>query len=247
MKIYHSLFPPQYGYKHIHPKTLDNLDNWLEINSDINLQREIHCEEEAREFILKHFDTELVSYFDSQNDGRFKSDIWRLCVLYIYGGIYADIDQKLLKPISSFCDTDKHSFCGVSNMERFNVSNGFIYADKKNKIIEENIKIIYKKYDIAIKNRHLLYDVSFIGGCFIMGEAISKINKDKLMPLGSQRIAEESCMFLHEKGDVYLKNLNKQAFWNSFGVYSQDNIRIMDSRYDTYHIDKYKTNEFINI
>ena len=87
-------------------------------------------------------------------------------------------------------------FCGVSNMERYNLSNGFIYAKKQSKIIEKNIELTYKKYRKALSN-NLLGNVKFIGGCYIMGEVISELVSSKQMPLGSLEINGEKCKFLH--------------------------------------------------
>ena len=51
----------------------------------------------SRAFIMEYFDEEIVYTFDKLKPGAFKSDLWRLCILYIYGGIYLDI--------KFYCDT----------------------------------------------------------------------------------------------------------------------------------------------
>ena len=51
----------------------------------------------SRNFIMEYFDNEIVYTFDKLKPGAFKSDLWRLCILYIYGGIYLDI--------KFYCDT----------------------------------------------------------------------------------------------------------------------------------------------
>lgn len=51
----------------------------------------------CRAFIMEYFDEEIVYTFDKLKPGAFKSDLWRLCILYIYGGIYLDI--------KFYCDT----------------------------------------------------------------------------------------------------------------------------------------------
>ena len=246
LNIFHAVFPPEYSGKSVHPRTLDNLNTWTNFTPDISFVRKVYDYEEASSFISEHFDNELLRYFQIQPDGRFKADLWRLCVLYIYGGIYTDIDQELLSPIDSFLDINKYSFCGVTNMERYNLSNGFIYARPNHPIIKKNIELTYERYREA-KQGPSLTNVKFIGGCYIMGAAISALTGENLMPLGSHLINDDKCLFLHEKGDISLRDSNKQAFWNSFGVYSDPHSRVMNSRYSSYHTDRRLRNQFVAI
>jgi len=238
--FHHSILPPQYTSDKLHPKTLENIRKWISINYDLDIEQKIWTNEESRIFLRDNFGSDIIKYFDSQSDGRFKSDLWRLCVLFVYGGIYVDIDQEPLEKLSNVINFNKIDFCGVTNMERFNLSNGFIYAKKGSKIIKQNIDETIKRYKHS-NNRHIQY----IGGCFIMGSIIELNINDKLMPLGETKIGNENCLFLQEIGDKEKEKISKQEFWNSFGVYNDD-IRIMNSRYDTYHIDRNKRNEFVS-
>jgi len=244
MKIMHCILPPGYVDDKMHPNTIKNVNKWRELNSDLEIEQKVFNYEECCSLIEEHFDDELLLFFRTQPHGHFKSDLWRLCALYVYGGVYADIDQELLVPFRTFLDEDI-DFCGVSNMERYNLSNGFIYAKKENKIIEKNIELTYNKYRRAISN-NLLGNVKFIGGCYVMGEVISELTSSQQMPLGSVRIDGMKCKFLHEIGDKRLETVNKQAFWNSFAVYD-DNTKIMNSRYETYYIDRNKRQDFIKV
>ena len=60
----------------------------------------------CRTFINKHFGKRVVLAFDSLIPGAYKADLWRYCVLYIYGGMYIDIklqttnDFKLVEHIN---------------------------------------------------------------------------------------------------------------------------------------------------
>jgi len=46
---------------------------------------------DCREFIKNNFDENVLNAYDSLIPGAYKADLWRLCVLYINGGIYMDI------------------------------------------------------------------------------------------------------------------------------------------------------------
>lgn len=242
MDIHHSIFPPQYNSRLIHPTTKLNLDKWVNMNKDLSLNKKIWDIIDARKFLnefSKSFKIDVLKWFDFELDGRFKSDIWRLCVLYQYGGIYIDIDQEPLVSMNEYIDFNTLDFVGCSNMGLHNISNGFMYAKSGSNIIKKNIEEIIRRYETNGPK----------GGCHVMGSVITElINGEPLkMPLGLYKVGNERCLFLHEIGDESLSNTS-QAYFNSFGFYAKnDTIRVMNSRYETYHIDKYKSNEFISV
>jgi mannosyltransferase OCH1-like enzyme len=53
-----------------------------------------HClfdDNDCREFIKKHFRPDVLDAYNRLIPGAYKADLWRLCVLFINGGIYLDI------------------------------------------------------------------------------------------------------------------------------------------------------------
>ena len=58
-----------------------------------------HClfdNNDCREFIKQHFDSDVLNAYDNLIPGAYKADLWRYCVLYINGGIYMDIKLKCI-------------------------------------------------------------------------------------------------------------------------------------------------------
>jgi mannosyltransferase OCH1-like enzyme len=45
---------------------------------------------DCREFIKTHFKSDVLGAYDTLIPGAYKADLWRLCVLFINGGIYLD-------------------------------------------------------------------------------------------------------------------------------------------------------------
>ena len=46
---------------------------------------------DCREFIKTHFKPDVLDAYDKLIPGAYKADLWRLCILFINGGIYMDI------------------------------------------------------------------------------------------------------------------------------------------------------------
>jgi hypothetical protein len=99
------------------------------------------------DFIKNNFDDNVAIAYQMLKPDAYKSDLWRYCILYIYGGIYIDIK---LKPINEFKFnylTDNEYF--VKDLINTNVWNGLIVTLPKNKILFDCIKkIVYN-----IRNR----------------------------------------------------------------------------------------------
>jgi mannosyltransferase OCH1-like enzyme len=56
----------------------------------------LYDDNDCREFIKNHFDADVLNAYDKLIPGAYKADLWRLCVLYIHGGIYMDIKLKCI-------------------------------------------------------------------------------------------------------------------------------------------------------
>ena len=48
----------------------------------------LYDDEMCRDFIIQHFDDDVLNAFDSLIPGAYKADLWRYCVLYIWRCIY---------------------------------------------------------------------------------------------------------------------------------------------------------------
>lgn len=240
--IHHTFLPPQYTTNKAHFTTKNNIDKWLQYNPNLNLKQRLWFGDEAISFLTyfsEKYGYDVLNVYNKEHDGRYKSDILRLCILYEYGGFYADVDQEPILPIDRFFDVNNYDFCAAANMGLHNVSNGFLFARQNSNIIKENIIELIRTYDNNIPP----------GGTHIMGRVITKlINGEEFkMPLGDILINGERCLFLHEIGDESLPSYSPE-FFNSFGLYANnDTLRVMNSRYVGYGVDKYKMNEYIDL
>lgn len=51
----------------------------------------LYDDNECRDLIKNNFSNDILKAYDKLIPGAYKADLWRLCVLYLYGGIYMDI------------------------------------------------------------------------------------------------------------------------------------------------------------
>jgi hypothetical protein len=83
---------------------------WKNLNPDWEYR---YVSKKDREQYIKDYDQSFVRFYNSC-DGISQSDIWRYVVLYVYGGVYVDMDThacgKLNEVVSTF-DESKDFFC----------------------------------------------------------------------------------------------------------------------------------------
>ena len=56
----------------------------------------LYDDADCRNFIKQHYTADVLSAYDGLKPGAYKADLWRYCILYMYGGIYMDVKIKLL-------------------------------------------------------------------------------------------------------------------------------------------------------
>ena len=97
----------------------------------------------AREFIQENFETKVLAAFDSIIPFAFKSDLWRYCVLYKYGGIYLDMKYECTNGFRFSCLNTTQEYY-VFDVNKFSIYNGFIVAKPNNPIFLHTINQIVK-------------------------------------------------------------------------------------------------------
>ena len=106
------------SYNKLAPYMHESMQTWKDMNPEYD---HMYMDDlQAKEFILEHFGQEWLDIFNSVPVGVMRGDLWRYMIIYIYGGIYADLDTHCLEPISTWLkndmdmivcpETDKH-FC----------------------------------------------------------------------------------------------------------------------------------------
>ena len=91
-----------------------NMEKWKSMNSDYKYI--YYDNDSCRKFIIEHFGFKTAACFNILNPGAFKADLFRYCVLYVQGGVYADIDIVPLVPLKDMID-DKYNFISVKERD----------------------------------------------------------------------------------------------------------------------------------
>jgi hypothetical protein len=118
-------------------------DNWKVLNPDYEIQ--LYDNSMCEKFLLEEYGELYKDIFIFIKDGPIKADFWRICILYKYGGIYSDIDNEPLMPMSSFLDPTV-DFMTCSSYWTYNFNPNFIGSNKNNSILKKCIEWYINKY-----------------------------------------------------------------------------------------------------
>lgn len=85
---------------------------------------------DCRAFLRENFDSHVLEAYDTLLPYAYKADLWRLCVLYIHGGIYLDVKFQCVGDFRLSELLDKEYY--AKDLVALNISNGIMVCMPKN-------------------------------------------------------------------------------------------------------------------
>lgn len=134
-------------------------ESWKQKNP--NYAYFLYDNNDREQFIKKYFDLTVYNTYCRIIPGAFKADLWRYCILYIYGGIYIDIDTICLDKIDLFLNEDIEFMTPIDlnncpNIGTHNLFNSFIASIPKHPILLDCInRIVYNIENKIIPSSNL--------------------------------------------------------------------------------------------
>ena len=185
---------------------------------------------DCNEMICKNFPSDVYLAYTKLIPGAFKSDLWRLCVLYMNGGLYID---SHIKPISidicSLLKVPDYVFCIDYPCSSSYIYNAFIMAPKRSPLIKELINEIV----INVRNEYYPKRDLEISGPGLHGRIIKEFLNIREFEEGFKIIDNRTYLFMSHnivKNTVYnSKNTNKNKYDIRF-----NNEVICNCRYENY-------------
>lgn len=137
-------------------------------------------DKDCRRFIEDNF-PEYLAHYDALAAPAYKSDLWRLLVLYKYGGVYNDIGHEYLVPLESFLNLQRdelllvrdvpssspHALAG-DNTYRDGFYNAFMASYPRNPFLKRFIEVVAGRIERREYGRHPLDVVS----CWVLGRFV---------------------------------------------------------------------------
>ena len=109
-------------------------------NPEFNFQ--LYDEHDCIDFIKNNFKEDVVNAYKKLIPASYKSDLWRYCILYIYGGIYVDIKYNCSNGFKFIALTENEDW--VQDFDKNYVYTALLISKPGNIILKKCIdKIVY--------------------------------------------------------------------------------------------------------
>lgn len=92
-----------------------------------------------RRFLSSTFGGDVLRAYDALDNGAFKADLWRYCLLYHQGGVYADIDMVCLTDLDLILRREDTLVAAPDGYQPWALSNGFLCAAPRHPILRAAI------------------------------------------------------------------------------------------------------------
>lgn len=114
---YHSQLPPVV------------MKRWQDLNPEytIDFSLDVDC----IQFIDSELTRSIAELFMHIPRGMYKADLWRLCKLYIHGGVYADIDLVPFAPISKMMSAPSVTFYSCLSLSHDSIFQALMVHSRK--------------------------------------------------------------------------------------------------------------------
>lgn len=156
--IVYQLYNIKYlNYKHVIHLTYKNVEalepikkQWIELNPTYRV--ELYDDARCLSFLQEHYGKKYCDIFQFIPDGAIKCDFFRICVLYICGGVYTDADIQPMVPLRDYIDDDVEfatclSYNYSASNQRFNYNPHFIVTKQGNPFLYKTMKKYETYYD----------------------------------------------------------------------------------------------------
>lgn len=205
---------------------------------------------DCRDFILDYF-PEYVREYDSLVPTAYKADLWRLLVMYKYGGIYNDIGHIYLQPISEIVSDNDELILTLDHIEpkdhiesqddlnRFGLHNAFFACYPGHEVIKHFIDHVVEN----IQNKYYGTDCLEITGPLAWGKCFTSLF-NLTSPL---QVGVHSFRMKNGNGRIKIVNFYAYEFQDPRNVITNiDGLSVIQSKFENYYNIMYTNHNVIH-
>jgi mannosyltransferase OCH1-like enzyme len=165
-----------WGIKKLPPKMQENVDRMRKVNPEFDVY--VYDDNDCREFIKNNFPGDILTAYDTLKPGAYKADLWRLCILYINGGIYIDIKFNCINNFKFIALTEREHLA-LDRPEHWKegeigLYNALLVAKPKNEFLLRCINKISEN----VKNKYYGINSLYPTGPGLLGEQYIKMLRE---------------------------------------------------------------------
>jgi hypothetical protein len=216
------------------------IQRWKQLNPEYKI--DFSLDTDCVDFLEKHINSEVAALFNRISIGMYKADLWRLCKLYVYGGVYADVDIVPHVPIDSLL-TDATFYSSIA-MDKKSIFQAFMIVTRpKHPLILQFLMSLIQTQPFDILNGPTkdMY-TCLTQNIPVISPGITYPIHEIRIPKGDRQLWRpseylEDDIVIPCKESVYLfqETIDPGSHWSKCYVVDKG-VRIMDSRDPNYYL-----------
>lgn len=217
-----------------------NYDTLKEKNPTVifHLYDEIMC----REFIETQFEKDVLDAYDKLVPSSYKSDLWRYCILYKYGGIYLDIKYTSIDlfSLADLCYKEQFVLDSSNYWEenQYGIYTAFMIVKPENPILKQCICEIVKNTREELYGWNALYPTGpgLLGKKYFYDDLKQNVDKHQdvqLFFINNQIMYYNKPILKVYDGyrteqHIYQNNLHYSVLWDRMAIYNKRIIPLVE-------------------
>jgi mannosyltransferase OCH1-like enzyme len=146
---------------------------WIDLNDTIIIKW--YSKEDCNNFMKEQMGSDILECYNALKPMAFKADLFRLCVLYLYGGVYADSHTTpyiSIRDMMKGCVGDNLFISVLDNKQSGSgIHNGIIITEPKHPFIKQYIDSIVEN----VKNRRYTDHLLAVTGPICFSRSVNKV------------------------------------------------------------------------
>jgi mannosyltransferase OCH1-like enzyme len=181
----------------------------------------LYSGEELEKIIKNNFDSDIYISYKKLKPYACKADLARLCLLYLYGGLYIDLNLYFINTIPNLDKLKFFAFRDLpsSSNNGWSVQNGIMYSLPKTKIIKNTIDIIVNN----CKNEYYGVSSNDVTATKVLGMGIMKSYPDHNIATTGQ-FEYFSINSFNDKMKEYIKSFGYDDYLMGFIMDKKDKL-----------------------
>ena len=143
-------------------------------------------------FLKTYFEPKILNKFNSMKKGAHKADLFRYCILYLYGGYYIDIKSILIKPLDQVFKNNYDLYTVIGGIGNKAIYQGILATYPRNDIIKRSINFILETSNDEIDNLYSIF-IQFLY------RDISKSSISKNIKEGENKLKNSDTIYLFKE------------------------------------------------
>lgn len=196
-----------------HPQSHEYIKTWINKNPEYQwlFMDDVRCDQ----FIKDNFNETFYNMYRSLPFGVMRADVWRVCVVYVYGGIYVDTDCECIIPIKDWIQN--YSLIVAEEVSNGDLANFAFAAEPRHPALLAAINTFFELYnsDFFMRKEDSLPIQNF--GQFGFSDSVkkymisdSKLSSDRVFRHNEQRFTNG------KTNDSYIAHHVASLSWNNY-------------------------------